>query len=81
MPEPVLCPICKTTAQPLDRVGDADGYRCATHSAFRVARFVFAEERAKQWTREQWEAALHRARGRTEKTTPGEWPLITTYDF
>lgn len=51
---------------------------CPTHSAFRVADSVFAEERAKHYSREQWEAALQRAKQRTKL---GDWPLITAYDF
>jgi sarcosine oxidase delta subunit len=79
MPRPLLCPICKSpVVQELNRTGDAIGYRCATHSAFKVADTVFAEQRAKDYTREQWEAALRKAKQRTK---PGEWPLITSNDF
>jgi sarcosine oxidase delta subunit len=79
MPRPLLCPICKSPAvQELNRAGDAIGYHCATHSAFQVADTVFAEQRVKDYTQEQWEAALRKAKQRTK---PGEWPVITSIDF
>ncbi len=74
----LVCPICKSPAQELDRVGDATGYHCATHGDFKVADTIFAEERAKDYTREQWEAALGKAKQRTKS---GEWPVRTSYDF
>ena len=57
---------------------NAIGYHCAIHSAFKVADTVFAEQRAKDYTQEQWEAALRKAKQRTKS---GEWPLITSNDF
>ena len=79
MPRPLLCPICKSpVVQELDRAGDATGYHCPTPSAFKVADTVFAEARAKDYTREQWEAALDKAKQRTK---PGEWPVILSNDF
>ena len=79
MPRPLLCPICKSPAQKeLDRTGDATGFRCETHDTFKVANTVFAEQRTKNYSREQWEAALRKAKQRTE---PEEWPLIITDDF
>jgi hypothetical protein len=54
------------------------GYHCATHGNFKVADTVFAEAKAKDYTREQWEAALDKAKERTE---PDAWPLIITDDF
>ena len=78
IPRPLLCPICKSAVQELDRTGDATGYACATHGNFKVADSVFAERRAKDYTREQWEAALDKAQQRTE---PDGWPLIITDDF
>ena len=79
MPRPLLCPICKSPAvQELDRTGDATGFDCATHGNFKVADTVFAEGRAKDYTREQWEAALHKAKQRTKA---GEWPVIKSSDF
>jgi sarcosine oxidase delta subunit len=74
----ILCPICKSATQELDRTGDAMGFRCATHDAFKVADTVFAEQRTKNYTSEQWEAALRKAKQRTK---PGEWPVITSNDF
>jgi hypothetical protein len=70
------CPICQSSAQELPRTGDATGYHCPTHGDFKVADTVFAE--AKDYTREQWEAALEKAQERTEDD---EWPLIITDDF
>jgi hypothetical protein len=78
LPRPLLCPICKSAVQELDRTGDATGYACATHGNFKVADTVFAEQRTKDYTREQWEAALHKAKQRTK---PGEWPIIKSSDF
>jgi predicted GIY-YIG superfamily endonuclease len=68
----LVCPICNSVAQELDRTGDASGFYCATHSAFKVADAVFAEHRAKDYTAPQWEAALKKAKRRTKQ---GEWPL------
>ena len=79
MPRPLLCPICKSPAvQELNRTGDAIGYACATHGNFKVADIVFGEGRVKDYTREQWEAALHKAKQRTKA---GEWLVIKSSDF
>jgi len=79
LPRPLLCPICKSPAvQELDRTGDATGFDCATHGNFKVADTVFAEGRAKDYTREQWEAALQKAKQRTKAE---EWPVIKSSDF
>ena len=79
MPRPLLCPICKSPAvQELDRTGDATGFACPTHGNFKVADTVFAEQRAKNYTSAEWEAALHKAKQRTK---PGERPVINRYDF
>jgi hypothetical protein len=64
--------------QELDRTGDATGFDCATHGPFKVADTVFAEGRAKNYTREQWEAALQKAKQRTKAE---EWPVIKSSDF
>jgi hypothetical protein len=74
----LVCPICKSSAQELPRTGDATGYHCATHGDFKVADTVFAEAKAKDYTRDQWEDALKMAEQRTE---PDGWPLIITDDF
>ena len=77
----LLCPICKSSAQ-ATRTGDATGYHCATHGDFKVADTVFAEAKAKGYTREQWEVALEKAEDRIEPDAePDEWPLIITDDF
>jgi hypothetical protein len=78
LPRPLLCPICKSAVQEIDRTGDATGYACATHGNFKVADSVFSKAKAKDYTREQWEAALDKAKQRTE---PEGWPLIITDDF
>ena len=73
-----VCPICKSPAEEPPRTGDATAYHCATHGEFKVADAVFAEVKAKDYTREQWEAALDKAEQRTK---PDEWPLIVVDDF
>jgi hypothetical protein len=78
LPRPLLCPICKSPAQELDRTGDATGFDCETHGKFKVANTVFAEQRVRNYTNEQWEAALRKAKQRTKA---GEWPVIKTSDF
>ena len=78
----LACPICKSPAQEIARTRDATGFHCPTHGDFRVADTVFAEEEGVEYTREEWEAALDKAKQRME---PGEeeekWPLIITDDF
>jgi hypothetical protein len=74
-----ICPICKSKAAALDKVGDSDGFDCPEHDKFKVAGSVFKDAATgENATREQWEAALKKAKA---KTKPGEWPLITRYDF
>ena len=43
----LLCPICKSDAQELDRTGDATGFDCETDGKFKVADTVFAEGRVR----------------------------------
>jgi hypothetical protein len=74
----VVCPICKSSAQELPRTGDATGFQCPTHGAFKVADSVLAE--AKDYTRDQWEAALDKAEQRAEPDED-ELPLIIVDDF
>jgi hypothetical protein len=73
-----VCPICKSSAQELPRTATAAGYHCETHGDFRVADAVFTEAKAKDFTREEWEAALNMAEQRAE---PDQWPLIIVDDF
>jgi hypothetical protein len=73
-----VCPICKSSAQELPRVGEAIGFHCPKHGDFKVADGVFAEAKTKDYTSEQWEAALDNAEQRAE---PDAWPLIMTDDF
>ena len=74
----LLCPICKSVAQELDRTGDATGFDCEMDGKFKVAHTVFAEGRVRNYTNEQWEAALRKAKQRTKA---GEWPVIKSSDF
>ena len=74
----LLCPSCKSVAQELDRTGDATGFDCEMDGKFKVANTVFAEGRVRNYTNEQWEAALRKAKQRTK---PGEWPVIKSSDF
>jgi len=79
---PLVCPICYSDAQELARTSDATGYSCPTHGNFKVAGSVFPEARAKDYTREEWEAALDNAKQRMEPEEEEEkWPLIITDDF
>ena len=59
-----VCPICNSSAQELPRTGDATGFHCPMHGDFKVADTVFAEEGAEDYTREEWEAALDKAKRR-----------------
>jgi len=72
----VVCPICRAPAKELLHTGDAAAFHCPMHGDFKVADTVFAE--AKDYTRDQWEAALDKAEERAE---PDEWPLIIVDDF
>ena len=74
----VACPICKSSAQELLHTGDAAAFHCPTHGDFKVADTVLAK--AKDYTREQWEAALDKAEQRAEPHEDG-WPLIIVDDF
>ena len=78
----VVCPICKSSAQEVPHTRDATGFHCPTHGAFKVADNVFAEAKAKakDYTREQWEAALDKAEHRAEPEE-NELPLIVVDDF
>jgi hypothetical protein len=71
-------PNLQIPSQELPRTGDATGFHCPTHGEFKVAGTVFAEAKAKDYTREQWEVALEKAEERAE---PDSWPLIITDDF
>ncbi len=72
----VVCPICKSPAQELLHKGDAAAFHCPTHGDFKVADSVLAED----YNREEWEAALDKARQRAEPDQD-EWPLIIVDDF
>ena len=76
----VVCPICKSSAQEPPRTGGATAFHCPTHGDFKVADTVFEEAKAKDYTRDQWEAALDKAEQRTEPDED-QWPLILVDDF
>ena len=76
----VVCPVCKSSAQELSRTGDSTGIQCPTHGAFKVAETVFAEAKAKHYSRDQWEAALDKAEQRAEPDE-NELPLIIVDEF
>ena len=78
MAEVLRCPICDAQAKPLDKVGDAVGFECVNDGRFRVGESVFATTALRNASRQQWEAALTRARARQ----PKEWAAtIWTDDF
>jgi hypothetical protein len=77
----LVCPIRKSPAQELARTEDATGFHCPTHGDFKVADNVFAEEEGVEYTREEWEAALDKAKQRMEPGEEENWPLIITDDF
>jgi hypothetical protein len=74
----LLCPICKSVAQELDRTGDATGFDCERNGKFKVADTVFADGRVRNYSNEQWEAALRKA---NQRTKAGEWPVVKSSDF
>jgi hypothetical protein len=66
----LLCPICKSRAQELDRTGDATGFYCTTHGHFKVGDRPLLDG---YYTRAEWEGALRSAK---HKAMEGEWPVI-----
>jgi predicted RNA-binding Zn-ribbon protein involved in translation (DUF1610 family) len=38
----IVCPICKSPAQELQRTGDATGFDCPNHGKFKVADTIVA---------------------------------------
>jgi hypothetical protein len=73
---PANCPICKSPAQELGRIGNATSFICSIHSNFKVSDTVL--QRATVYSRGEWQAALRKAKQRTK---PMGWPLITSDDF
>ena len=53
----LVCPICKSPAQELDRTGDATGFYCTIHGHFKVADTIAVDE---YYTRAEWEVAFVR---------------------
>jgi hypothetical protein len=78
LPRPLLCPICKSAVHEFDRARDATGFDCETQGKFKVASAVFKDNRVKNYTPAQWEAALYKER---QITKEGEWPVIKSSDF
>jgi hypothetical protein len=72
----VTCPICKSTAKPLDITGDAPGFDCPRHGKFKVGGTSMVTK--KDVDSGQWETALKRAKART---APELWPVINESDF
>ena len=78
MTDDLVCPICRTKAQPLDKIGDATGFECMNHGRFRVSRTVLDTPALVAKPMQEWEVALKRAKARQ----PEEWaPMIETGDF
>jgi hypothetical protein len=75
----VVCPICKSSAQEHLHTGDAAAFHCPTHGDFKVADTVLAKAE-EDYTQEQWEAALDKAKQRAEPDED-EGPLIIVDDF
>jgi hypothetical protein len=73
-----VCPICKSEAKSILPTGDFYVFDCPEHGIFKVAGTVCSVDTCKNASREKWEAALKKAKARTE---PGEWPLIDYTDF
>jgi hypothetical protein len=73
---PLVCPICKSPAQQLPNIGNETAFRCVIHHSFKVADAVWRD--AEEYTREQWEIALRKAKQRAK---PGQWPVIKKGDF
>ena len=74
-----FCPICKREAAALsDRAEEVDGINCPRHGKFKISGTVFAIDREKRATPEQWEAALEKAKARQPRAAA---PLILSYDF
>ncbi len=71
---PLVCPICKSSAQELARTGDATGFYCTTHGHFKVADTIALDH----YTRAEWERALRVAK---HNAMEGEWPVIRQRDF
>jgi hypothetical protein len=56
------CPICKAEVGELDPEHLVVGFICPTHGRFRVSRAALAMPRLMNAPRDQWEAALKRAK-------------------
>jgi hypothetical protein len=48
---PLLCPICKSTAQELARTGDGTGFYCTSHGHFKIGDRSLLDE---YYTRAEW---------------------------
>ena len=59
-----ICPICQSEAKPLDRTGDAEGFDCPQHERFKVGGTALSTK--SDASREQWEAALKKAKASSE---------------
>ena len=72
-------PICKAEASPLPKIGLANGFDCPNHGRFKVSDTVLAMPAFREAPRQQWEAALTKAKASPQ---PDEWArCITSYHF
>lgn len=69
-------PNLQISSAQLPGTGGATAFRCVIHNNFKVADTV--SQRAEEYTREQWEIALRKAK---QRATPGKWPVIRRSDF
>jgi hypothetical protein len=58
------CPICKTPAELLPKLGDAEGFQCPVHERFRVSGTVLEIPALRNASERKWEKAWKRAKAR-----------------
>jgi hypothetical protein len=81
-PSPMpICPICKSEAADLDKVGLADGSDCPNpkHGRFKVSSTVLETPKFRDAPREDWEAALKKGKG--ERAARRMGPLYHQLSF
>ena len=74
----VHCPICNAEASPPAKTGLAGGFDCPNHGRFKVSGDVLDTPAFRDAPRQQWEAALKRAKGLPQIPA---LPCITSYHF
>ena len=70
-----VCPICKSPAEERGHFGNVTGFHCPAHGDFKVEDSVLADQRIKDYGRNEWLAALSKAKQRKGI------PRITINDF